>query len=216
MILFANCNEAIDPGSSERAEVWLVSSRRRISERPATSEDRAIPKHRKGDLLLGNASGRISIVVERQNRFVMPVKVAGKDAEAVVNTLIRHASELSPKRYKSLAWDRGMEMANHKGFTVAIDVRVSFRDPRNPGQRDSNENMNGLPRQYFTKSTDVSAYSQAELDTMARGLNQRPSRRKTLILRLSSSINLRHRPVNFAPNASRSFTWSGNNPSHRL
>ncbi|RQU40952.1 IS30 family transposase [Burkholderia cenocepacia] len=146
----------------------------------------------------------------------MPVKVAGKDAEAVVNTLIRHASELSPKRYKSLAWDRGMEMANHKGFTVAIDVRVSFRDPRNPWQRDSNENMNGLPRQYFTKSTDVSAYSQAELDTMARGLNRRPSRRRTLILRLSSSINLGHRPVNFAPNASHSFTWSGNNPSHRL
>ncbi|WP_244140627.1 hypothetical protein [Burkholderia sp. BCC1047] len=80
-------------------------------------------------MLLGNASGRISIVVERQNRFVMPVKVAGKDAEAAVNTLIRHASELPPKRYKSLTWDRGMEMANHESFTVATDVQVSFCDP---------------------------------------------------------------------------------------
>ena len=149
-----------------------------IGERPATAEDRAIPGHWEGDLLFGNATSQIATLVERQSRYVMLVKVAGKDSEAVVNALIRHASKLPRELYKSLTWDRGTEMADHKRFTVATKIRVYFCDPQNPWQRGSNENMNGLLRQYFPKGTDLSAYSQAQLDAVARRLNERP--RKTL------------------------------------
>ncbi|SAL80868.1 IS30 family transposase [Caballeronia telluris] len=149
-----------------------------ISERPATAEDRAIPGHWEGDLLYGNATSQNATLVERQSRFVMLVKVASKDSEAVVDALIRHASKLPPELYKSLTWDRGSEMADHNRFTVATDIEVYFCDPQHPWQRGSNENTNGLLRQYFPKGTDLSAYSQTKLDAVARRLNERP--RKTL------------------------------------
>lgn len=149
-----------------------------ISERPGTAEDRAIPGHWEGDLLFGNANRQIATLVERQTRFVMLVKIASKDSEAVVNALIRHAGKLPQELYKSLTWDRGTEMAGHKRFTVATDIKVYFCDPQHPWQRGTNENTNGLLRQYLPKGTDLSTYSQAKLNAIARRLNERP--RKTL------------------------------------
>ncbi|MCA7933460.1 IS30 family transposase [Burkholderia cepacia] len=149
-----------------------------ISERPGTAEDRAIPGRWEGDLLFGNANSQIATLVERQTRFVMLVKIASKDSEAVVNALIRHAGKLPQELYKSLTWDRGTEMAGHKRFTVATDIKVYFCDPQHPWQRGTNENTNGLLRQYLPKGTDLSAYSQAKLNAIARRLNERP--RKTL------------------------------------
>ncbi|KVQ28114.1 IS30 family transposase [Burkholderia cepacia] len=149
-----------------------------ISERPATVDDRAIPGHWEGDLLFGSANSQIATLVERQSRFVMLVKVASKDTEAVINALIRHAGKLPHELYKSLTWDRGKEMADHTRFTVATDIKVYFCDPQSPWQRGSNENTNGLLRQYFPKGIDLPAYSQAKLNAVARRLNERP--RKTL------------------------------------
>lgn len=149
-----------------------------ISERPATVDDRAIPGHWEGDLLFGSANSQIATLVERQSRFVMLVKVASKDTETVINALIRHAGKLPHELYKSLTWDRGKEMADHTRFTVATDIKVYFCDPQSPWQRGSNENTNGLLRQYFPKGIDLSAYSQATLNAVARRLNERP--RKTL------------------------------------
>ena len=149
-----------------------------ISERPATVEDRAVPGHWEGDLLCGNRSSQIATLVERQTRYVMLVKVASKDAETFANALIKNARKLPQELYKSLTWDRGTEMAGHKRFTVATDIEVYFCDPRSPWQRGTNENTNGLLRQYFPKGIDISTYSQAKLNTIARKLNERP--RKTL------------------------------------
>lgn len=149
-----------------------------ISERPATVEDRAVPGHWEGDLLCGSAGSQIATLVERQTRYVMLVKIASKDSETVVNALIKHAGKLPQELYKSLTWDRGTEMANHKQFTIATDIAVYFCDPKHPWQRGSNENTNGLLRQYFPKGIDLSAYSQAKLNAVARRLNERP--RKTL------------------------------------
>ncbi|OIQ63710.1 integrase core domain protein [mine drainage metagenome] len=149
-----------------------------ISERPATAEDRAVPGHWEGDLLCGNRSSQIATLVERQTRYLMLVKVASKDAEAFANALIKNARKLPQELYKSLTWDRGTEMAGHKSFTMATDIQVYFCDPRSPWQRGTNENTNGLLRQYFPKGIDVSTYSQAKLNAIARKLNERP--RKTL------------------------------------
>jgi IS30 family transposase len=149
-----------------------------ISERPATAEDRAVPGHWEGDLLCGNRSSQIATLVERQTRYVMLVKVASKDAETFANALIKNARKLPQELYKSLTWDRGTEMAGHKRFTLATDIQVYFCDPRSPWQRGTNENTNGLLRQYFPKGTDISTYSQAQLNAVARQLNERP--RKTL------------------------------------
>jgi IS30 family transposase len=149
-----------------------------ISERPATAEDRAIPGHREGDLLFGSHNSQIATLVERQTRYVMLVKVAGKDTETVVNALIKNARKLPQELYKSLTWDRGKELADHKRFTLAPQIQVYFCDPQNPWQRGSNENTNGLLRQYFPKGLDLSTYSQAKLNEVARRLNERP--RKTL------------------------------------
>lgn len=148
-----------------------------ISERPATVEDRAVPGHWEGDLLFGSKNSQIATLVERQTRYVMLVKVDGKDTETVINA-IKHAHKLPQELYQSLTWDRGKEMADHKRFTLATDIKVYFCDPQNPWQRGSNENTNGLLRQYFPKGTDISTYSQAKLNAVARRLNERP--RKTL------------------------------------
>jgi len=149
-----------------------------ISERPATVEDRAVPGHWEGDLLCGSSNSQIATLVERHTRYVMLVKVASKDTETVTNALIKNARKLPQELYKSLTWDRGKEMAGHRRFTLTTDIKVYFCDPQNPWQRGSNENTNGLLRQYFPKGTDLSVYSQAKLNAVARRLNERP--RKTL------------------------------------
>jgi IS30 family transposase len=149
-----------------------------ISERPATAEDRAVPGHWEGDLLCGSRSSQIATLVERQTRYVMLVKVASKDAETFTNTLIKNARKLPQELYKSLTWDRGTEMTGHQRFTLATDIKVYSCDPQSPWQRGTNENTNGLLRQYFPKGTDISTYSQARLNAVARQLNTRP--RKTL------------------------------------
>lgn len=149
-----------------------------ISERPASVEDRAVPGHWEGDLLFGSLNTQIATLVERQTRYVMLVKVARKDTQTVINALIKNARKLPQELYKSLTWDRGHEMADHKRFTLATDISVYFCDPQSPWQRGSNENTNGLLRQYFPKGIDISNYSQAQLNAVARKLNERP--RKTL------------------------------------
>ena len=149
-----------------------------IRERPAEIEDRAIPGHWEGDLLGGSKNSHIATLVERHSRFVALVKVPSKNTVAVVAALSRHVHKLPASLWRSLTWDRGLEMAKHKTFTVATNVKVYFCDPQSPWQRGSNENTNGLLRQYFPKGTDLSGYSQAELDKVALRLNQRP--RKTL------------------------------------
>ena len=149
-----------------------------ISERPASAEDRAVPGHWEGDLVFGSNNSQIATLVERQTRYLMLVKVGAKDTETVVTALIKNARKLPQELYKSLTWDRGKEMADHKRFTLATDIQVYFCDPKSPWQRGSNENTNGLLRQYLPKGIDISSYSQAKLNAMARQLNQRP--RKTL------------------------------------
>ena len=149
-----------------------------ISERPATVEDRAVPGHWEGDLLAGSRHSYIATLVERHTRYVMLAKVANKDTQTVVTALIKQAKKLPTELYKSLTWDRGKELADHKRFKLATDIDVYFCDPQSPWQRGSNENTNGLLRQYFPKRTDLSVHSQAHLNKVARQLNERP--RKTM------------------------------------
>jgi len=149
-----------------------------ISERPAEAEDRAVPGHWEGDLLFGSNNSQIATLVERQTRYVMLVRVAWKDSETVINALIKQAHKLPRELYKSLTWDRGSEMAEHKRFSLATDVKVYFCDPQQPWQRGSNENTNGLLRQYFPKGMDLSGINQNRLNAVARRLNERP--RETL------------------------------------
>jgi len=149
-----------------------------ISERPASVEDRAVPGHWEGDLICGSNNSQIATLVERHTRYVMLVKVNSKDSDTVINALIKHSNKLPQELYKSLTWDRGSEITNHKRFTLATDIKVYLCDPQTPWQRGSNENTNGLLRQYFPKGTDLSVYSQAKLNAVARRLNERP--RKTL------------------------------------
>jgi IS30 family transposase len=149
-----------------------------ISERPASVEDRAVPGHWEGDLLFGSHNSQIATLVERRTRYLMLVEFAGKDTETVVNALIKNVRKLPQELYRSLTWDRGKELADRERFTVVTDVRVYFCDPQSPWQRGSNENTNGLVRQYLPKGIDISSYSQAKLNALARQLNERP--RKTL------------------------------------
>ena len=149
-----------------------------IRERPAEAEDRAVPGHWEGDLLAGGKNSYIATLVERHSRFAMLIKVPSKETGVVVAALSQHVRKLPETLRRSLTWDRGLEMAKHKDFTVATDVKVYFCDPQSPWQRGTNENTNLLLRQYFPKRTDLSGYSQAQLDKVALRLNQRP--RKTL------------------------------------
>ena len=149
-----------------------------IRERPAEVADRAVPGHWEGDLLAGRKGTQIATLVERQTRFLLLVKVAGKDSRSVVDALAAQIQTLPAQLRSSLTWDRGIELAQHKRFSIATDVAVYFCDPHAPWQRGSNENTNGLLRQYFPKGSDLSVYQQADLDAIATRLNTRP--RKTL------------------------------------
>jgi IS30 family transposase len=149
-----------------------------IRERPAEVADRAIPGHWEGDLLAGAGQSYVATLVERQSRFVLLVRVPSKETTPVVRALARHIQTLPAGLMASLTWDRGKELSAHKAFTVATNVRVYFCDPHSPWQRGSNENTNGLLRQYFPKGTDLSTFSQAQLNRVACRLNTRP--RKTL------------------------------------
>ena len=149
-----------------------------IRERPAEAEDRAVPGHWEGDLLTGANDTHIATLIERHSRFTMLVKLPRKDTTTVVAALAKHVRKLPEELRRSLTWDQGKEMHAHKRFTVATNVQVYFCDPRSPWQRGSNENTNGLVRQYFPRGTNFSRISQAYLNAIALRLNQRP--RKTL------------------------------------
>lgn len=149
-----------------------------IRDRPAEAADRAIPGHWEGDLLIGAAGTRIATLVERHSRFTMLIKLPKKDSASIVAALAQQIGKLPLELRRSLTWDQGTEMARHKNFTVATDIQVYFCDPRSPWQRGSNENTNGLLRQYFPPATNLSRFSQTELNAIALRLNQRP--RKTL------------------------------------
>lgn len=145
-----------------------------ISQRPPEAQDRAVPGHWEGDLLFGGLHSYIATLVERRSRYVMLLKVAGKDSESVVSALTQHVQRLPQGLMKTLTWDRGSEMAQHRKFSIATDVQVYFCDPASPWQRGTNENTNGLLRQYFPKGMDFIDVTQAHLDAVARQLNGRP------------------------------------------
>src|SRR6202051_2891373 len=165
----------VDPNGDRRGYMKDAVS---IRQRPAAVEDRAVPGHWEGDLLSGPNNTYIATLVERQTRYVMLAKVAGKDTRTVVTALIKQAKKLPKELYKSLTWDRGKELTAHRRFTLATNIDVYFCDPQSPWQRGSNENTNGLLRQYFPQGTDLSVHSQAHLNKVARQLNERP--RETL------------------------------------
>ncbi len=164
--------------TQKTADHGRISNAVSIRERPAEVEDRAVPGHWEGDLLFGSNNSQIATLVERHTRYVMIARVKGKDTETVINALIRQAHKLPRELYKSLTWDRGKELADHKRFTLDTDIKVYFCDPQCPWQRGSNENTNGLLRQYFPKGMDLSNVHQNRLNAVARRLNERP--RETL------------------------------------
>src|SRR5258707_5851356 len=149
-----------------------------IRERPAQIDDRAIPGHWEGGLIGGTKNSHMATLVERHSRFTALVKVRSKDTSAVVAALSRQIRKLPTSLQRSLTWYHGLEMAKHKSFTVATNVKVYFCDPRSPWQRGTNENTNRLLRQYLPKRSDLSGYTQSQLDKIALRLNRRP--RKTL------------------------------------
>ena len=149
-----------------------------ISKRPPEVNDRAVPGHWEGDLIAGSGNSYIATLVERHSRYVMLAKVCNNKTATVIKALISQSKKLPEELYKTLTWDRGAEMSDHKAFTLATDIQVYFCDPRAPWQRGSNENTNRLLRQYFPKGTDLNVHSQQKLSQIARQLNERP--RKTL------------------------------------
>jgi IS30 family transposase len=149
-----------------------------ISERPPQVEDRAVPGHWEGDLLAGTLQSHIATLVERKSRYVILVRIPSRDSESVISALIRRVKHLPEGLMQTLTWDRGPEMAAHKSFTIATDVQIYFCDPRSPWQRGSNENTNGLLRQYFPKGKDLTKVTQRQLELVAKKLNTRP--RETL------------------------------------
>jgi IS30 family transposase len=150
-----------------------------ISERPAEVKDRAIPGHWEGDLIFGKKMTSIGTLVERHSRYVVLLKLPnGHGAEAVRKAMTKRILTLPAQLRRSITWDQGKEMAEHVRFTVDTGVQVYFCDPKSPWQRGSNENTNGLLRQYLPKASDLSQCSQRELDAIARSLNTRP--RQTL------------------------------------
>ena len=161
--------------TADRGQITDIVS---IRERPAEAEDRAVPGHWEGDLLFGSKNSQIATLVERHSRYVLLARVKSKDSETVINALIKQAHKLPRELYKSLTWDRGKEMADHKRFTLDTNIKVYFCDPKSPWQRGSNENTNGLLRQYFPKGMDLSNIHQNRLNAVARRLNERP--RETL------------------------------------
>ena len=174
----------------------FVSSEIMISQRPAEVADRAVPGHWEGDLILGLGSSAIGTLVERTTRFTMLLHLprmkghgtearikngpalAGHGAEAVYRAITRTITTLPEQLKRSLTWDQGAEMAQHARLTIDSGIRIYFCDPQSPWQRATNENTNGLLRQYFPKGTDLSAHSAEEIAAVATALNQRP--RKTL------------------------------------
>jgi IS30 family transposase len=166
-----------------------------ISKRPAEAEDRAVPGHWEGDLISGSKNSHIVTLVERHSRFTALIKVSDKETETVIAALTKQIRRLPASLRRSLTWDRGHEMAKHSLFTVATNVKVYFCDPSSPWQRGSNENTNGLLRQYFPKGTDLSTHSQSALDKVALRLNQRPRETlgfKTPAAKLQASVASTH------------------------
>jgi len=155
-----------------------ISNAVSIRQRPAEAEDRAVPGHWEGDLLCGSNGSQIATLVERHTRLVMLARVPSKDTRTVIDALIKQAHKLPRELYKSLTWDRGKELADHQRFSLDTNIKVYFCDPQSPWQRGSNENTNGLLRQYFPKGMDLSNVHQNRLNAVARRLNERP--RKTL------------------------------------
>jgi IS30 family transposase len=149
-----------------------------IRERPAEADDRAIPGHWEGDLLLGSDLSQIATIVERATRFTILVRLPGRDMTSVTAGLTVQLGKLPQQLRKSLTWDRGMELAGHKQVSAATGIDIFFADPRSPWQRGTNENTNRLLRQYFPKGTSLAELTQANLDAVAHRLNTRP--RKTL------------------------------------
>jgi IS30 family transposase len=169
------CSQHTDTQDPPRSGIIDAVS---IRERPAEVDDRAVPGHWEGDLISGSKNSHIATLVERASRFTVLVRVEGKDTASVVSSLTRQVKKLPVQLRKTLTWDRGGELASHKDFTISTGVKVYFCDPQSPWQRGSNENTNGLLRQYFPKGSDLSVHTQADLDRVALLLNQRP--RKTL------------------------------------
>src|SRR5579863_6258273 len=179
--------EDISRGIASGSSIREIASR---LQRTVSTVSREVTRHGgrhwEGDLLSGAKNSYIATLVERHSRFAMLIKVRSKETEVVVAALSQHVRKLPATLKRSLTWDRGLEMAKHKDFTVATDVQVYFCDPQSPWQRGTNENTNLLLRQYFPRGTDLSDYSQEQLDQVSLLLNQRP--RKTLGF---------HTPINF-------------------
>lgn len=166
------------PARVARQSLGAIPDAISIRERPAEAEDRAVPGHWEGDLIAGRHNTHIATLVERQSRYLMLVKVADRSAATVARALAQKIRRLPVELRRSLTWDRGSEMAAHRDFSLATDMQVYFCDPHSPWQRGSNENTNGLLRQYFPKGTELAQHSQRHLDAVAKQMNQRP--RKTL------------------------------------